>query len=784
VGRPYRESLEPLSDEALLEQWRGLSAVDITDPQLPARLAPLLSASLPDPLADRTDAPPLPVEQASVLFRPTASNPRAYQGTKDRPPKSARPTRHDLRPYLGVMSAENRLLGQSPYALIWSEPTAQRIKALPPLFRRHLLWSLRGADWDLIGRLLAVYWGLSLETDGALLSCVSRLLALGQSQLGWCETLIRLRSDRRISLVELLIETARGCSPHARLSDALVQCSESAADEVWRHRASHLLKQWRAGGSIEAMLEGFALANAHRVDHRFTGLGVTVGAATAIEAVSPHLGELNAMYLWETATRFVELPELLGRVRWQRLDLQSASELGWLLVNFQYCDSEGEALQRRWRAFVAAFDALFSLLCATTLDYRPKALRHLKTLIWHHDDAATLTEKLLRYLLFLERLCTPPFAKQGRDDEPFTRLLQLRPDCWQRLIAVEDEILLRIERASVRENDAWMIGEGCWTLAERLPAFTAGAIEHEIGPLIKAAKALAGLSPPMRKLLLERFAVHEVMREGLTPEQMVRLVDRLGELDLHSPVPRRLRDPDLTAGQRARHQARLVDRWPGFQLNVLRCLAFAELRAGLTDEVRGAATRHALMIQSFAQENRRALRRLLRSSFRGELQYAETHPLNQAWLAAHPAIDPAIWLSQMARQVGGVRLAFERDPLEVLRLGSYFGTCLGLGGRLAYSAAAIALDVNKQVVFARDVTGRHVARQLLAITEADTLICFQVYPEPGAAMGAVFSDHDQWVSAQLGIPLHDPQSDDYEVQLSLAQGYYDDIPWIPETGAI
>jgi hypothetical protein len=77
--------------------------------------------------------------------------------------------------------------------------------------------------------------------------------------------------------------------------------------------------------------------------------------------------------------------------------------------------------------------------------------------------------------------------------------------------------------------------------------------------------------------------------------------------------------------------------------------------------------------------------------------------------------------------IGEIRISVEPDPLEALKLGTYVGTCLGRGGNLESAAAAVVLDVNKQVVYARDRRGAVVGRQLLAISEADDLVCFAVY---------------------------------------------------------
>ena len=105
----------------------------------------------------------------------------------------------------------------------------------------------------------------------------------------------------------------------------------------------------------------------------------------------------------------------------------------------------------------------------------------------------------------------------------------------------------------------------------------------------------------------------------------------------------------------------------------------------------------------------------LREYAAGNRDYAESHPSNRAWLARHPALDADAWRrgvrSRGTTESGApIVLELENDPLEALRLGSHVGSCLGVGGSFTYSAAAIVLDVNKRVVFAREArTGRFIA---------------------------------------------------------------------------
>jgi hypothetical protein len=107
---------------------------------------------------------------------------------------------------------------------------------------------------------------------------------------------------------------------------------------------------------------------------------------------------------------------------------------------------------------------------------------------------------------------------------------------------------------------------------------------------------------------------------------------------------------------------------------------------------------------------------------------------NRAWLAraAAAGVDVAAWRGGIVAtvEVAGLKVTFatERDPLQVLRMGSYFGTCLSLGeGHNAASTLVNALDVNKQVVYGRRADGVVVARKLIGATAGGQLAGYRTY---------------------------------------------------------
>lgn len=178
------------------------------------------------------------------------------------------------------------------------------------------------------------------------------------------------------------------------------------------------------------------------------------------------------------------------------------------------------------------------------------------------------------------------------------------------------------------------------------------------------------------------------------------------------------------------------------------------------------------------------MRKFLAAHWEGRADYRQTHPLTLRWLAAHPTLDLEKWQSGIVvgtehDTCGPLTLAIERDPLEALKLGTYVGSCLGLGGAFTHSAAAVVLDINKQVVYARDRRGTVVARQLVAVSEADQLVCYEVYPLSAQKdLGTAFREFDTQLASALGLPIYSRgETENYDIAHILSHDWWDDGAW-------
>ncbi|MBX3219925.1 MAG: hypothetical protein KF795_05350 [Labilithrix sp.] len=157
------------------------------------------------------------------------------------------------------------------------------------------------------------------------------------------------------------------------------------------------------------------------------------------------------------------------------------------------------------------------------------------------------------------------------------------------------------------------------------------------------------------------------------------------------------------------------------------------------------AWRDAVRFWLIVDDNRTLLGQLLKAaSLAPGRDVKRSFPQNHAWIDANRArLDIEAWLAPRRREIVVPRdaaspaaepksarfvLELEEDPLEVLRMGMPFGTCLALdSGCNAASTVLNAIDANKRVLYVRNANGRVVARKLLAISKDARLIGYNLY---------------------------------------------------------
>lgn len=156
-------------------------------------------------------------------------------------------------------------------------------------------------------------------------------------------------------------------------------------------------------------------------------------------------------------------------------------------------------------------------------------------------------------------------------------------------------------------------------------------------------------------------------------------------------------------------------------------------------------------------------------------------PANAAWqerMEAH-GLDLAPWLSPkpgpevVSPKGRTLRFAFETDPLEIFQMGRWFGTCLSPGDMNFFSTVAVAADLNKRVLIARDPRGTPQVRCLFALTRRGDLLAFHVYAHEE---GAWARERVHAIAVEVASAVGTRLVPAGQVETLVAPAWYDDGP--------
>lgn len=687
--------------------------------------------------------------------RPTAANPRAFRGTKRQPPKAARP-RVDLRPFLdraASVRAAGVALEPDPY-LEAHHPggDAGDLDGLPPRFRAWVLPSLRGAPWPEVERARGRWEAIvgAWPDAGVELAAVA---AAGGARL-WDAVLARLSTGGRALLGALAAQPSLADLELPPLEEALHRIE--ARLERRSEGLSGLVSLLARGASPAYAASGVALAarcpHPSAWDFEAAPVGQVDAAflADVFDLDGEYVGNVLARAWFALGAR----PDLEPLLR-ATLDLPPAHRAEWgSVLSALACYPDA-----RWRELSPA-------LAQVVADGRV-----------HPQSAWRLTSD-------------PRVATSARALALLPLVGDRDPDVALALLLVGGEpvadasVLDAIDAAVSSDAKAACVLRGLEALGAVASPWTRAILRAHPAALLRLARRL-GLLSAARAAQIAGDAIRDPSFDS--PATEAQWTEALAAPRRRDPFSRALRDHadgrlQLRPGQLVRHRARARARWWLAQLDAIedgldRALYGA---AGAPDD---EAVAHAAALLARAGRHRRGLRRMLQAALRGDREWVERHPASRAWYARHPSLDVAAWREGVRRREdvpghGALTLAFERDPLEVLRLGTYVGSCLGLGAGFADDAAGVALDVNKRVVYARDAAGQVVARQLVAFSETRTLVCLPVYPTGASeALQAAFARFDRELAARLSVDLEVDRGDEPDVAAVLSFQVWLDPVW-------
>jgi hypothetical protein len=421
------------------------------------------------------------------------------------------------------------------------------------------------------------------------------------------------------------------------------------------------------------------------------------------------------------------------------------------------------------------------LLARVPVSHHPRAIEEGACVLEHVAAGSTA-----RAMALVARLARPPYRARLEGPGVAALLALSAGDRWAEIRSLPERTLKRLDRALAEDHGIRPLWAGLRTMAQRAPALFWEALAAHPEPLVAAARDVGLLHPARRRVVMKRFRAHPVAQRRFERRPLGALcdaVERALALGLPSPIPRRLREHragarTLSPGSLERHRQAIGRRLLPFRLGLLRMLALHEMRRDVPADLRDDGERHAVQMLGAVTSNKRLLRRVLRVPSGSRARFLAEHPANRAWIARHPAAAHVAWSEGLGGDAQApLRLDLERDPLEVLRIGTRVGSCLSVGGAYDDAAVASMTDANKRVITARDERGAFVARQRVALSEDDRLVCAPVYPlGVTAAVADLFRAYDARLAERLGVRLVLP-GDEYEVAEVLAREDYDDGVW-------
>lgn len=668
-----------------------------------------------------------------------------------------------------------------------------------PNFVRFILPLLSLVDPAKHARIVELYWGLSLHRDEHLALAVVRLLAADKAQhsLAWCAFAANVRPNRRAVFVTLLAETGLGRKALARNAGKILLELETLTTRAnyaaWLFTACTGILRGIDSGYL---LAGFRIAATHLPWFAFGKLENCTGFdPEALDSVIARLRHSRSFYprlpvvLWEACGELPGLGRLLLQVEWHRFRPAHARKLVHMMYALIYDEVPREKMLLKWQVFQGQFSAILDVVYAVPLSYKNKAIDFFEEYYWRFDDPYRLQEYHGKFCALVSRICCQPFGKGDILATFWCTLLE----CGSLPVPA---VLLRLERFCRSKNSAWLVVRGIRAFRKIAPEFARTLVQTGNPRLLEICRLLGCMGRKQRYDVLLSLRDSALIQGTVTQENVhsaLNFIDSYRRGVLQNPVPRKLRayvrgeirlSERALAGQVVRLNANLRH----FRLLVLEQRIRASVRAhyGIAPEY---TYDHALLVTNLIRENRHALRQLLSAHATGDHGYILRHAATQSWLKKVPGFNFNAWqrgfeMPVADEAVGTIRLAVEHDPLEKLKLGTYVGSCLGLGGSYTYSAAAAVLDINKHVVYARDPRGRVVARQLLCFSDEGKLVPFSVYPVGvTAAMQAHFAEFDRRYAAALGIHCYSVDKDgEYTIANIISRDWWDDGAWDMQAG--
>lgn len=658
---------------------------------------------------------------------------------------------------------------------------------------------LRGCPGRLVGTAATLAQALDVYTDPDLRAALVGLyLSAGDPDcaLSWWSHVLAHSPEHRSEVANIVMASeATKVDPFDASVAAVI--AELEPGPRWS-----FYRAFARGASPDYLLSGLelgALASCKVEELPTGGTSVTSIVEAAVTSIGDAFAEDSGVgywrpRVWELCGHLVGFTELIASPAFLELEPTAAF---WLVRLASTTRWNPEAADREWRDLAPHLPSWVERAGRLPRSHQRKFIEQLGDVYWWAiDNEHDVAEAIAPCVDLSLRVSGAPFGTKAVLGSllPFLALIYKgeRSD-REAMRAAPDASWLAIEHACERGNEVRTLERGLNRLALHAPRLLVATFALNPSALIETADRLSSISYEAAELILTAFSRSALAANapGASIEELCALVDPVARVGGPNPIRRALRqhlagERVLSDDQLRGHRARIVDALGSVRLAALRRVVDRTLSAKVgIEHIETPTVRHALAMLEGAGVHRRQLRRMLGAWLAGDREWIVRHPRTRAWFARHPRVDRDSWLTGITTHVeigelGRIEIAVESDPLEALKLGTYVGSCLGRGGSHEYSAAAVVLDVNKQVAYARDGKGAVVGRQLLAIAESGELVCFSVYGAARRELETAFRDFDQALAAKLGVGLFAGNSDaDYVIAGILSHEWWDDSAWTP-----
>ncbi|MCP4161357.1 MAG: hypothetical protein GY760_14890 [Deltaproteobacteria bacterium] len=145
--------------------------------------------------------------------------------------------------------------------------------------------------------------------------------------------------------------------------------------------------------------------------------------------------------------------------------------------------------------------------------------------------------------------------------------------------------------------------------------------------------------------------------------------------------------------------------------------------------------------------------------------------INQKGIKTEHWLNPPSPYQKEGKDGQFVTISFETDPIEILKMGHYFKTCLSPGSFNFFSAVSNAADINKHVVYARDKNEKVIGRCLFALTNEGMILTFNPYCHDNSIK---FDEMMGELAERLAEKMNTIVASDREVPSLVSNKWYDD----------